>query len=248
MKNGITEGEDCNNYHNYNQEFLQDVLDKTKGLKFFIDSRKTVKNGVFLAIKSDSNDGNDYAKPLIANNQISFAIVNRDLFIEQNKNRQIIVDDTLKFIQALASYKREVMQSQGSKIIAITGSLGKTTVKEILKTIILSVTKHTNKQQKTTLYGNVYATLGNLNNHIGLPLTILNCPIDSQYLITELGINHRDEMELLASIVKPDYAIITKISAVHIENFKDIYEIAYEKSILFQHIITPSKQLDNCKD
>lgn len=182
-----------------------------------IDSRKTPQNGLFIALKGEKNDGHDYLKQIFTNGCKVALIHNVEALKDCQNNGFILVKDTFVALYKLAKYSRQRSQA---KIIAITGSVGKTSTKEMLKLAFSS-------------QGKTYATFGNLNNHIGLPLTLCNFPADCTYGIFEMGMNHLGEIDPLSRITKPHLAIITTVGPVHIENFKNEEEIAVAKSEIF---------------
>ena len=126
------------------------------------------------------------------------------------------VIDGLAQLQAKA---REYRRSLKAKVIGVTGSAGKTTTKELLKAFLAKA-------------GRTYATEGNFNNHIGLPLTILNCPADAEFLVVEMGTNHPGEIAALCRIAEPDAGLITNVGTAHLEFFKTQDGIAAEKGVL----------------
>jgi len=125
--------------------------------------------------------------------------------------------DGLEALQAKARARRHAL---GAKVVGLTGSAGKTTTKELLKAFLSTV-------------GKTYATEGNFNNHIGLPLTILNCPDDAEFLVLEMGSNHPGEIAALCEIAEPDAGVITNVGTAHLEFFKSQDGIAEEKGALF---------------
>lgn len=175
---------------------------------FSIDSRNIEKGNIFIAIKGKHLDGHDFIKEALSKGA-SYIISSKKL----NNNKVIYCDDTIKFLYEIAKFKRNLIKA---KIICITGSVGKTTVKENLFTIL-------SKKYKT------FRNYKNFNNDIGLPLSILNTPLDAEYAIYEIGINKKDEMGKLSKLAKPDLSIITMIGNAHLGNFKSILEIAEEK-------------------
>lgn len=195
--------------------------------KITIDSRKIEKNDLFIAIKGENYDGHNFVGQAFAKGAAA-AIVNavptglENISLENNsfKNSKnlIIVPDTAKALVALASYNR--LKSK-AKFIAITGSLGKTSTKEMAKLAFSQL-------------GKTYASIGNFNNHYGLPLSLANMPQDTKYAIFELGMSAKGEISYLTNIVKADAAIITKIAAVHLEFFNSVKEIAYAKAEIFE--------------
>lgn len=181
-----------------------------------IDSRKQVVNGLFIALKGEKKDAHDFLDQAFQNG-CSTLIVENKAKVEGGESNYILVKDSYLALNKLAAFARNRSKA---KIIAITGSVGKTSVKEMLK---LSF----------SAYGKTYATQGNLNNHIGLPLSLCNFASDCEFGIFEMGMNHLDEIRPLSLITKPHLAIITNVGPVHIENFKDEEEIALAKSEIF---------------
>ena len=186
--------------------------------KVVFDSRECVENTLFFAIKGDNGDGHDYIDNAIQNGAC-FVIcekINNDLktLIETKKINVICVENSITALQQLAIFHRNRLKS---KVIGITGNIGKTTTREMLSTTLSHFYK-------------IFAPNKNYNNHIGLPLTICNTPKDTEILILEMGMNHIGELDLLTKIAKPDIAVITPIASVHIGNFKDIDEVIKAKA------------------
>ncbi len=177
-----------------------------------IDSRKTPKSGLFVALKGEKNDAHDFVKQA-AENGCKVAIVSREV----EGILQLLVKDTFVALYKLAEFSRKRSKA---RIIAITGSVGKTGTKEMLKLVFES-------------QGKTFATSGNLNNHIGVPLSLSNFSCDCDYGIFEMGMNHANEIEPLSKLVSPHLAVITNIGPVHIEFFKDEEGIALAKSEIF---------------
>lgn len=178
-----------------------------------IDSRKTTDNGLFIAIKGENNDGHEFINQA-AENGCKLALISKK--VETNLST-ILVKDTFIALYKLAEFSRQRSQA---KIIAITGSVGKTGTKEMLK-------KAFETQGKT------FASAGNLNNHFGVPLSLCNFSRDCDFGIFEMGMNHLNEIEPLSKLARPHLAIITNVGAVHIEFFKNEEEIALAKSEIF---------------
>jgi len=167
-----------------------------------IDTR-TIKTGdLFIAIKGINFDGHDFINEAKSSGACA-VIVNRHVEIDVP---QFIVDDTLVALQEMATYVRDSCEA---KVVAITGSNGKTTTKNMTKLILSSKFK-------------TYCTEGNFNNHIGLPMTILKMPIDTEIAIFEMGTNRFGDLKLLSSIAKPDIALITNIGHAHFEAFSTL--------------------------
>jgi UDP-N-acetylmuramoyl-tripeptide--D-alanyl-D-alanine ligase len=183
------------------------------------DTRKIKKGDVFIALKGENFDGNKYALEAILNGA-ELAITD-DSNLPENKNI-LKVENAYQALLKLAEYKRK---NSKAKFIGITGSVGKTTVKEALGLVLA-------KQGKT------HVTVGNLNNHIGMPLTLANLPDDTEFAVIEMGMNHADEIRFLTKICQPHIALITYIAAVHIEFFNNVEEIAYAKSEIFEGVQT----------
>ncbi len=176
--------------------------------KITIDTRKVCENDCYIGIKGDKNDGNLFymdafnkgASLVILEN----FIINDEImdYIKNNNKSIIVVDDTKKALGNLAKYKRSLFYSP---VVAVTGSAGKTSTKDM----IYSVLKEKYKTHKT---------VGNQNNHIGLPLSILSLENDNEMLVLEMGMNHLGEISYLTNIAKPDIAVITNVGTAHIGN------------------------------
>lgn len=187
-----------------------------------IDSRLKLNNSLFIPIKGPRYDGHDYITQAFKNGA-SASLVNNDYFIKMSKDDSLIdflipVKSTLESLHLLAKYSRK--RSKLKKMICITGSNGKTTLKDWLYEII-------KKDFKT------YSTKGNFNNQIGLPLTLSRMPKNTEVCILELGTNQPGEIEKLASLSSPDIAVITNIGDAHIGNFQNSKNIALEKSKIY---------------
>ncbi len=182
-----------------------------------IDSRKTPKSGLFIALKGENNDAHDFLEQAV-NNGCGILLVHNKSALEKTKNCDfLLVKNTFKALYKLAAFSRK---RSAAKIIAITGSVGKTTTKEMLKLAF-------------SVYGKTFATYGNLNNHIGLPLSLCNFSKDCDFGIFEMGMNHLNEIKPLSKLARPHLAIITNVGPVHIEFFKNEEEIALAKSEIF---------------
>ena len=182
-----------------------------------IDSRKTPKFGLFIAIKGEINDAHQFLDQACTNG-CKALLVQDKLALEKVPNSDfILVKDSFKALYKLAEFSRK---RSTAKIIAVTGSVGKTGTKEMLKLTF-------------SAYGKTFATVGNLNNHFGVPLSLSNFARDCAYGIFEMGMNHLNEIEPLSRLTRPHLAIITNVGPVHIEFFKNEEEIALAKSEIF---------------
>ena len=191
-----------------------------------IDSRSISKGSIFFAIKGENFDGNKFADEALKKGS-KLAVIDSDE-INFNNNRNIIkVDDSLKALQDLALYHRKRLKS---KILAITGSNGKTTSKELIHSILST-------SYKTT------STEGNFNNHIGVPLSLLKIKGDTEFSVIELGANNFGEIDFLTKIAEPDYGYITNFGKAHLEGFKNISGVVRAKTELYNWLIINNKIL-----
>ena len=168
---------------------------------FSKDTRVIGENEFFVAIKGENFDGNDFVLEALNKGAIGAIMDKKDISEDIiNLGKPIIlVKDSIKALQQLAAYKRSLYNIP---VIAITGSVGKTSTKDIIASVVSEKYK-------------VLKTEGNLNNHIGLPLTILKLE-DHEALVVEMGMNHFHEIELLSNIAKPTLAVITNVGTAHI--------------------------------
>lgn len=185
--------------------------------KVIIDSRKTKTNTLFVAIKGDKKDGHDYVKSIVVDNAC-FALVNKDF--KEDLPNLIYVDDTVKALGALAKYYRDEFSIS---VVAITGSNGKTTVKEMLKNVLM------------VRYGSdaVLATEGNLNNHLGMPLTLLEMSDNHKVAVIEMGMNHSGELDYLSKLASPSHAVVNNVLFAHAGHFNGLEDIAKAKGEIY---------------
>ena len=181
------------------------------------DSRKAKKNTIFFSLKGKNFNGNLFADQAISQG-CSFCVIDDKKYKKSEK--YILVDDVLICLQELASLHRSKL---ACSLIAITGSNGKTTSKELISSVL---------RKKF----NVLSTEGNLNNHIGVPLTLLKLNKSHQLAVIEMGANHLKEIELLCEIAKPNFGIITNIGKAHIEGFGSIDNILIGKTELYRYL------------
>ncbi|MSQ79842.1 MAG: UDP-N-acetylmuramoyl-tripeptide--D-alanyl-D-alanine ligase [Flavobacteriaceae bacterium] len=182
------------------------------------DTRNLPKGCLYLSLKGINFNGNTFADQAL-NDGAAYVVVDEVTFAISEKH--ILVKDGLKTLQALASRHRE---SFNIPVLGITGSNGKTTTKELLAAVL---TKHF----KT------HVTKGNLNNHIGVPLTILSMPVDTEVAVIEMGANHIGDNEELCDIFNPNLGLITNIGKEHLEGFGDLEGVALGNSELYAHIL-----------
>ncbi len=181
------------------------------------DSRKIKKNHIFFALKGANFNGNQYAESAIEQGA-SYAIIDEK---EYEKNEKFIcVKNVLKCLQELARYHRRQMNIP---IIAITGTNGKTTTKELLSKVL---------EQKYK----IHYTQGNLNNHIGVPLTLLSMSNDTEIGVIEMGANHQGEIDFLCQIAEPNYGLVTNVGKAHLEGFKSFEGVIQTKGELYRYL------------
>ncbi|MBX4335055.1 UDP-N-acetylmuramoyl-tripeptide--D-alanyl-D-alanine ligase [Bartonella raoultii] len=187
-----------------------------------IDSRTITEGDIFFCIKGHRFDGHDFALQAYACGA-SALIVAEDRLADMEKISAplIVVCDVLHALEKLAQAAR---QRSKAKIIAITGSVGKTTTKEALKQALANV-------------GKVHANFASFNNCWGVPLTLARMPAESDYGIFEIGMNHKDEIRPLVKLVQPHVVLITHISAAHMGYFKNLEEIAEAKAEIFEGLV-----------
>jgi UDP-N-acetylmuramoyl-tripeptide--D-alanyl-D-alanine ligase len=193
-------------YNLYSQNFLIDT-----------DTRNIRKGSIFFALKGENFNGNLFAEEALAKGAL-YAIV--DEKIETNNTNIIKVKNSLETLQKLANYHQRKLRVP---IICLTGSNGKTTTKELINTVL------------STKY-NTVATQGNLNNHIGVPLTILSMTPETDIGVVEMGANHMGEIKFLCNIAEPNYGYITNFGKAHLEGFGSFENIIKEKSELYNFI------------
>lgn len=177
---------------------------------------------MFFALKGENFNGNTYAKKALENGT-KYAVIDDIKFNTPPKT--ILVNNVLETLQQLATFHRNYLKTP---IIALTGSNGKTTTKELINVVL-------SKKYKTI------ATVGNLNNHIGVPLTLLSMTNDTEIGIVEMGANHQKEIEFLCNIAKPDFGLITNYGKAHLEGFGGVQGIIKGKSEMYDYLIANNK-------
>jgi UDP-N-acetylmuramoyl-tripeptide--D-alanyl-D-alanine ligase len=186
------------------------------------DSRAIKNDSIFFSLRGENFDGNKFAKQSLEKGT-AYAVIDNPAFKESE--RFIVVDDSLKTLQQLAAFHRGQLKIP---IIAITGSNGKTTTKELTHAVL------------SKKY-NAYTTKGNLNNHIGVPLSLLEINSSTEIAVIEMGANHQKEIELLCGIANPDFGIITNVGKAHLEGFGGFEGVKKGKGELYEHLAKKHK-------
>ena len=187
------------------------------------DTRLINKGSIFFALKGENFDGNKFAEEAIKNGA-SYAVIDDQSL---NNPKFIKVKNVLKSLQDLSKFHRSKLLK--TKIIALTGSNGKTTTKELISEVL-------KKKYK------IISTIGNLNNHIGVPLTLLRIKQSTEIAIVEMGANHLNEIKLLTDLINPDFGLITNFGKAHLEGFGSIEGVIKGKSELYDFLIKNDKK------
>ena len=193
------------------------------------DTRKDLHDTLFFCLRGETFDGNEFA-PLAIEKGAKYVVVDNKKFA--SLPQAILVEDTLKALQALAHEHRTQL---ATPLIALTGSNGKTTTKEL----IYSVLNQSFRALKTE---------GNLNNHIGVPLTLLRLTPDTDIAIVEMGANHPGEIAALCQIAEPDFGYITNFGRAHLEGFGSFEGVVKAKSELYNYLKKKGKRIFFCQD
>lgn len=188
------------------------------------DSRNIPENSMFFALKGANFNGNEFAADAIRRGAL-YAVVDEAEYA--TPEAAILVDNVLETLQQLANFHRHYCNAG---IIALTGSNGKTTTKELMKAVLSRKYR-------------IIATQGNLNNHIGVPLTLLSIKEDTQLAIVEMGANHKKEIRFLCGIAEPDHGYITNFGKAHLEGFGGIEGVIEGKSELYEYLIQANKHI-----
>lgn len=197
-------------------EALHKLFLKSSGV--CTDTRKITKNCLFFALKGANFNGNTFTAEALEKG--ASHVVLDDVKFHQKSGKTILCEDALQLLQKLASYHRNYLKTP---IIALTGSNGKTTTKELINAVLETTYKTT-------------ATVGNLNNHIGVPLTLLSMTTQTELGIVEMGANHIKEIEELSGISQPDYGYITNFGKAHLEGFGSLEGVIIGKTELYVHL------------
>ena len=199
--------------------------DFIRGHRVTTDSRSIQEGDVFIALKGENFNGNQFARSALEKGA-STAFVDDKAYLLSEKC--LFIPDGLGFLQEIARYHRHRL---GLPILGITGTNGKTTTKELCQAVL-------SKRYRTI------ATQGNLNNHIGVPLTLLSMDENTQFGIVEMGANHPDEIKDLCEIADPDFGLITNIGQAHLEGFGSYENIVRTKKQLYDCLLYTSDAAD----
>ena len=194
-----------------------------KAYKITTDSRKVEQDAVFFALKGENFDANDFALQVAEAGVASLVVADRKELPQHE--RILIVDDSLKTLQNLAAYHR---QQNRATVLSITGTNGKTTTKELVSAVLAKKYR-------------IIHTQGNLNNHIGVPLTLLTIKPETEIAIVEMGASHPGEIDFLCKIADPDYGLITNVGKAHLEGFGSFEGVIKTKTELYRHIKSHGK-------
>ena len=187
--------------------------------KVTTDTRNCPEGSMFIALKGETFNGNAFAKQALEKG-CRYAVVDEAQYAEEGNPNILLVDNCLEALQNLArEHRREV----GTRIIGITGTNGKTTTKELIATVL--------QKRYKVLY-----TQGNLNNHIGVPLTLLNLTKEHELAVVEMGANHPGEIRTLVNIAEPDCGLITNVGKAHLEGFGSFEGVVKTKSELYDYL------------
>ena len=206
-----------------NIEELYDCFEQSTGVT--TDTRKCGEGMMFVALKGENFDGNSYAKSALEQG-CAYAVVDNVAYADPADKRIILVDDALRALQQLARHHRRVL---GLPIVGITGTNGKTTTKELVAAVL--------KERYCLRY-----TQGNLNNHIGVPLTLLGLTREHEMAVVEMGANHPGDIKELVEIAEPDYGLITNVGMAHLQGFGSLEGVIRTKGELYDYLRTTARQ------
>ncbi len=188
------------------------------------DSRKCPQGSMFFALRGENFDGNRYALSALENGCAMAVVDNAEYAVDE---RFLLVDDVLTALQRLAAYHR---LQWGGKVLQITGTNGKTTTKELVAAVLMRA-------------HNLHYTQGNLNNHIGVPLTLLGIRPEHDMAVVETGANHPGEIEMLSRLVQADCGLITNVGRAHLEGFGSFDGVKSTKGELYDNLISRRKPI-----
>lgn len=181
------------------------------------DTRNIPVNSIFFALKGEKFNGNSFASEALTKGA-AYAVIDQAEYA--TSDRMILVDDVLRCLQQLANYHRKELKTP---VLAITGTNGKTTTKELIAAVLARKYR-------------IHFTQGNLNNHIGVPLTLLSMTTQTEMAIIEMGANHPGEIKLLCEIADPDYGLVTNMGKAHLEGFGSFEGVIKTKSEMYTYL------------
>lgn len=188
------------------------------------DTRLSCEKSLFFSLRGNNYDGNKFANEALEKGANYVVVDDRSL----NHPNYIFVDDVLESLQELSNFHRKSLKN--TKIIALTGSNGKTTTKELIHCIL------------STTYKTI-STHGNLNNHIGVPLSLLQVKHETEFAVIEMGANHKGEISFLSNLVEPDFGLITNFGKAHLEGFGSLDGVIKGKTELYHWLIENKKTI-----
>ena len=200
-----------------NIEHLYNCFEQSQGVT--TDTRQCKVGMMFFALRGENFDGNSYAAKALELG-CSYVVIDNPAYTVEDDARVLLVDDSLRALQQLARHHRRVL---GTPIVGITGTNGKTTTKELVAAVLA--------KRYHILY-----TQGNLNNHIGLPLTLLNLTREHEMAIVEMGANHPGDIKELVEIAEPDYGLITNVGLAHLQGFGSLEGVIRTKGELYDYL------------
>lgn len=206
-----------------NIEHIYNCFKKSNGIT--TDTRLCKEGMMFVALRGENFDGNRYAAEALQKG-CSYVVVDNSEYADEANPQIILVNDSLKALQALARYHRRQL---GTTIVGVTGTNGKTTTKELMAAVL--------KRRYHVLY-----TQGNLNNHIGVPLTLLQLTEAHEMAIVEMGANHPGDIKELVDIAEPDYGVITNVGLAHLQGFGSLEGVIRTKGELYDYLRTTEKR------
>lgn len=202
-----------------NIEYLYTCLEQSQGVT--TDTRQCKEGMMFFALRGENFDGNCYAAKALELG-CSYVVIDNPQYVIEGDARVLLVENSLNTLQQLARHHRRQL---GTPIVGITGTNGKTTTKELVATVLA--------KKYRILY-----TQGNLNNHIGVPLTLLGLTPEHEMAIVEMGANHPGDIKELVEIAEPDYGLITNVGLAHLQGFGSLEGVIRTKGELYDYLRT----------